>query len=485
MNRLTLDRVEPTPAEGVGERSSRLAPTLAIVAAGTFLALVTYTGPLGNLPTVARALAAGANGQTWILSSTSVALAAVLLTAGALADDHGRRRVFVAGNALIAAGSLVCALATSTAPFILGRLVEGVGSAGIVASSLGLVAALARTPADRAMISGVWGASVGGGIAAGPVITGFLDELHLWRGFYALLALGTVALALVAQRVAAESVAPTPRPVDLPGAGALGLALVLALVALTEGRDGLTPWVATAGGGALAAAALFVVVERRRRAPMLELHLFRDRQFTGATVAALGTGIGVIGVMSFSCNFFITELGLSSLGAALLLLAWSGASTGAALLARCLPPALQGPRQLTLGLAGVAVGELAMVGAVPGPVWHLVPGLAVAGVASGVLNAGLGRQAVATVPPERASVGSGANNTARYLGSSIGVTLVVIVATRTGAGSRPGFAGWNHALILSACAALVTAVVVAALTRRENSSSRNPRGTRITATPRT
>jgi hypothetical protein len=278
---------------------------------------------------------------------------------------------------------------------------------------------------------------------------------------------GTVSLALAAQRVAAESVAPAPRPVDLPGAAALGLALVLALVALTEGRDGITPRVAAAGCGAVAAAALFVVVERRRRAPMLELQLFRDRRFTAATVAALGTGIGVIGVMSFSCSFFITELGFSSLGAALLLCTWSGASTGSALLARRLPPALQGPRQLTLGLAGIAVGELAMVGAVPGPVWHLVPGLVLAGIASGVLNAGLGREAVATVPAERASVGSGANNTARYLGSSIGVTLVVIVATRTGGGPRPGFDGWNHALILSAFAALATAAVVAALTRRK------------------
>lgn len=468
MTRLIMDRVGPTPA---GAATSGLpiplGPTLAIAAAGTFLALVTYTGPLGNLPTVARALGAGPNGQTWILSSASVALAAVLLTAGALADDHGRRRVFVAGSALIAAGSLVGTLATSTGLFVFGRLVEGAGSAGIVASSLGLVAALARTPADRALVSGVWGASVGGGIAVGPVITGLLDELRLWRGFYALLAAAAVVLALAAHRVAAESVAPTPRPVDLPGAAALGLSLVLALVALTEGRDGLTPRVATAGCGALAAAALFVVVERRRRAPMLELQLFRNRQFTAATVAALGTGIGVIGVMSFSCSFFITDLGLSSLGAALLLCTWSGASAGAALLARRLPVTLQGPRQLTLGLTGIAVGELAMLRAVPGPVWHLVPGLVLAGIASGVLNAALGREAVATVPPERASVGSGANNTARYLGSSIGVTLVVIVALRSGAGPRPDFDGWNHALLLSAAAALATAVIVAVLTRRK------------------
>src|SRR4029079_6938698 len=112
------------------------------------------------------------------------------------------------------------------------------------------------------------------------------------------------------------------------------------------------------------------------------------------------------------------------------------------------------------GLLGVSVGELALLGVGPGQVARLVPGLLFAGIASGVLNAGLGRQAVATVPAERASFGSGANNTARYLGSAIGVTLVVVLATSPNADVDARFAGWDRAVLVSAIIAAVSAAAV-------------------------
>ena len=199
---------------------------------------------------------------------------------------------------------------------------------------------------------------------------------------------------------------------------------------------------------------------------MLDLRLFRHPPFAAATLAALANGIAVIGVMSFACSLFISAAGLSSLGAALLLFAWSGPSAVSALLARRLPAALGGARQLALGLTGTAAGDLATVGQLPGSVWHLVPGLVLSGAASGVLNAGLGREAVASVPPDRAALGSGANNTARYLGSSIGVTLVVVIATSTGTGRSAAVAGWNHALLISAGAAVFFAALLLALHRQ-------------------
>ena len=441
---------------------------LAISAAGTFAALLAYTGPLANLPTVARAVAAGPAAQTWILSSMSVALAAVLLTVGALADDHGRRRALLAGCVGLALGSALCAAAWDSASFLAGRLVEGVGAAAILAAGLGIVAAAATTSAQRARATGAWGASIGAGVALGPVVTGLLDEVNLWRAFYALVAVGSLALAAAARTRVAESVADEARPTDLPGAATLGGALVLTLIALTAGRHGMNAWVVVEAVAAIALAGAFVVVERRRPDPMLDLRLFRHPPFAAATVGAFGTGMAVIGVMSYACSFLITTVGLSSLGAALVLGAWSGASAVSALLARRLPARLRGSGQLALGLVGVAAGELAMVGQLPGSPWRLVPGLALAGVASGVLNAGLGREAVASVPPDRAALGSGANNTARYLGSSIGVTLVVVVATATGSGQAADLAGWNHALIVSAALGLATSVALLAIHRHGN-----------------
>jgi hypothetical protein len=149
-----------------------------------------------------------------------------------------------------------------------------------------------------------------------------------------------------------------------------------------------------------------------------------------------------------------------------LFLAWSGTSVVFALVARRLPAGWSGRAQLAGGLVVVAAGQLALSGITPGSSWaRFLPGLLVAGVGSGVLNAALGREAVASVPPGRGGMGSGANNTARYLGSSIGVTVVaVVVAAHAGTGSGVSglVAGWNVAAWVTAGISLVGAVVVGA-----------------------
>jgi hypothetical protein len=143
------------------------------------------------------------------------------------------------------------------------------------------------------------------------------------------------------------------------------------------------------------------------------------------------------------------------------MLLWSVTSVVTALLARRIPARVSGRTQLAAGLLGVAVGQLGLWHLSPGDGWQrFVPGLLVAGVASGVLNAALGREAVASVPPGRGSVGSGANNTARYVGSALGVTVVSVIA----AAATPAdlVDGWNRAALVTAAVSLVGAVVVLA-----------------------
>lgn len=441
--------------------------TLLISSLGTFIALVVYCGPLGNMPTIATALHAGPASQTWILSSMSVGLAAFLLTAGALADDLGRRRIFAGGAVILAAGSVLCAVASGPVLFIAGRVVEGIGGAALVASSLGLVAHVFTTPAQRATASGVWGASVGAGIAVGPVVTGLLDLAGLWRLFYWAIVVFGVGLGWIAHRGLIESRADAPRKVDLYGAATLSAAMVLILVALVEGRQGNARALALSAIAAVAFGVAFIVVERRGQHPMLDLRLFRGRRFSAATLAALATGVGVIGLMSFSCTFLVNTMRLSTLDAALVLVVWSGISVATALLARHLPASISGGHQLAIGLAGVGVGLLAMTGlAAESSPWRLVPGLIIAGIASGVLNAALGREAVASVPADRAGLGSGANNTARYLGSSIGVTLVGIIAMDPSGRVSGMVAGWNHAALVTGVLSLAGAAAIFRLSRR-------------------
>ncbi|GCE36554.1 hypothetical protein Rhow_001920 [Rhodococcus wratislaviensis] len=440
--------------------------TLSVASLGTFVALVAFCAPLGNMPTVAAALSAGPAAQTWILSSMSVGLAAVLLTAGALADDYGRRRVFHWGAWLLALGAVVGAVSQEPVLFIVGRLIQGVAGAALIAASLGAVAHAFAAPAARATASGIWGASVGAGIAVGPVLAGLLDLAGWWRGLYWALAVASLAIGQVATRALAESRSAVPKRIDVPGAFTLCAAMVLILVALVEGRQGNTPATALCGIGAAVFTLAFVGVERRRPFPMLDLALFRRRDFLAATLAALATGAGIIGLMSFACTFLVKTMHVSTLAAAGVIALWSGTSVVASLLARKLPARLAGSPQLVIGLAGVGVAMLTMTGLSPeSSLLRLIPGLLLAGIASGLLNAGLGRQAVASVPADQGGLGSGANNTARYLGSSIGVTIVSIIALDP-AGTIDGMVtGWNHAAVTMGLISLVGAGVVAVLVR--------------------
>jgi len=213
--------------------------------------------------------------------------------------------------------------------------------------------------------------------------------------------------------------------------------------------------------GAVVLLGAFVQVERRTAAPMLDLGLFRHPPFVAATVAALATGGGIIALLSYLSGFVGLALHVPALGAAGLMLLWSVTSVVTALLARRIPARVSGRTQLAAGLLGVAVGQLGLWHLGPGDGWQrFVPGLLVAGVASGVLNAALGREAVASVPPGRGSVGSGANNTARYVGSALGVTVVSVIAA---AATPQGLVdGWNRAVLLTAAVSLVGALVVLA-----------------------
>jgi MFS family permease len=145
---------------------------------------------------------------------------------------------------------------------------------------------------------------------------------------------------------------------------------------------------------------------------------------------------------------------------------WAGADALAAtsmivaLAARSLPGRLRAQTRLVIGLAIVAVGEVALTGLVAGTVWtRLLPGLLVAGLGSGIANAALGRIAVESVPHDRVGMGSGANNTARYLGGAAGVALVVTIGS--GAGPDGLIQGWNTAALVSAGLCAAGAVVVA------------------------
>jgi MFS family permease len=413
--------------------------TLAVAAAGTLLVLVAFTAPLATLPATAAGVHAGAGAQAWILSGMSVGCAAGLLSSGALGDDYGRRRTFLAGAAVLAAGSLVGAAAPDALLLVLARILQGLGGAAIVACSLGLIGNAYPDGPGRARVTGIWGAALGAGVAIGPFLALGLQTTTSWRAPYAVTAVLAVGLAAAGRLALAESRAARPRPVDAAGTVLLALGLSALLAALVEGRSG---WARPATLGLLLVGVVlvagFVAAERRGRYPMLDLGLLRRPDFVGALVAALATGAGVLSITSYTP--IIVERGLagSALAGVSAMLAWSGLSALTPLAARWLSARITPRTQLVAGLLGCTAGQLALLGLHPGdPVTRLVPGLLVAGAANGVLNAALGWQAVSIVPADRAALGSGANNTARYVGSAIGLALVTVTVTGGATTRRP------------------------------------------------
>ncbi|WP_046730583.1 MFS transporter [Streptomyces humi] len=437
--------------------------TLALTSAATAVALMTYTAPVVTLRETAAALHTPLSAQAWLLNGTPLGLAALLLVAGSLADDYGRRRVFVAGTLALGLTTALGGLTTSTWAFTLARVAQGAASAAILASSLGLLVAAFPTPRGRLHATGVWGAFVSGGIALGPLVAGAMPN---WRVAYAVLGAAALLVAALSVRSPAESRSPRGGRPDIAGALAFGLALVSLVAALTLGRDGwLRPEVGLLLAATVVLLALFTVIERRfAPTPMIDLALFRTPRFLSSSLAGLVTGLTVIGLFSFLPALLQQTLGMSAMDTAWLFLLWSGLSFAVALQAKRLAGRVAPRRQLAAGFLLHAGGALAMLGALDAGSWpRLLPGLVLGGAGSGLLNAALPLLAVESVPAARAAMGSGAQQTFRYIGSCAGVALTIAIATSTGGGLAHGA---DVAMVVSAGVAALGAAGVIALRER-------------------
>jgi MFS family permease len=450
--------------------------SLVAIAAGTALVLITYVTPMATLPGTAAGLGADAAARAWLLSAMPVGLAAGLLAAGVLGDNVGRRRVYLTGLGVLAVGSLGCAVARDSLVFVAARILEGVGGAAILACGLAILANDFPEGRRRGHATAVWGASVGVGISLGVVVSALLGSSR-WRESY--LAVGAMALILLWPTVSRirESRAANRRRLDVPGLALFATAMTLIVCALTRGRDGIDVLTSVLATAAVLALVGFVVVERRTRDPLIDPELLRHRHFRAAAIGSLTVGAGITATASFLPTLVQVGLGAGLWTTAVLVIAWSGTSVATSVLLLRVRRPVKGPVPITILLVVVALGQLFGYGLGAGSSpWRLVPSMVIAGVATGLLNALLGREAVASVGTDRAAMGSGANNTARYLGAAIGITLFVVIATHVGDNLA---AGWNAAVLVSAALTLVGAGAVAvagkpartrALTRATNST---------------
>jgi EmrB/QacA subfamily drug resistance transporter len=418
---------------------------LVTLSAGVSLIIIDATIVNVALPTIIDQLDLTLTQAEWINSIYSLVFASTLILFGRLGDAFGRRRVFLGGLTVFVGASLLAAAAPSGGLLILARLVQGLGGAAVLPTSLSLVNATFRGKA-RAVAFGVWGATIGAMAALGPLAGGALTEYAGWRWiFFVNLPLGFVVF-VAALRLVPESRDPTPvSSWDIPGVVTLSLGLGLLVFALIEGRTygwwspretfsvggwdwpftGLSP-IPVALAGSVVALTAFVMIERRARQALVDLALFRIRSFSAGNTAALIVSLGEFGLVFTIPLFLQTVLGLSALEAgAVLAVTALGALIGGGAAAKLSQTI--GPRAVArwgLGLEAIGLLLYAFTATADHSPWWLVPGLLVYGVGVGLATAQLTSVILADIPPERSGQASGIQSTSRQIGSALGIAIL-------------------------------------------------------------
>ncbi|HEY1274684.1 MAG TPA: MFS transporter [Thermoleophilaceae bacterium] len=400
--------------------------TLIAVSVATFMLLLDITVVNVALPSIREDLDASFTDLQRVVDAYALTLAALVLTAGSLADRLGRRRLFGVGLTVFTAASLLCGLAPDPTFLNLSRAVQGIGGAIMFAVSLALIAQEFSAGRERGTALGIYGASIGGAVAVGPLIGGALTDSLGWESiFFINVPVGLAALAITYTRLR-ESRDPNATRIDWAGVATFSGALVLLVLALVRGNDegwGSTLIIALfAGAGALLAA--FIAIESRVREPMLPLGMFKLRAFTGIQLAAFAISSSLFAAFLYLSLYLQNYLGLSPFDAGVRYLPLTLAAFVAAPIAGAMLSRVQARLMLSLGLVGVGVGLLLMSGIGAGSEWTtLLGGFLVAGVAVGVLNPVIADVAVSVVPKERSGMAAGINNTFRQVGVAVGIAV--------------------------------------------------------------
>ncbi|MEU9180315.1 DHA2 family efflux MFS transporter permease subunit [Streptomyces sp. NPDC048550] len=414
---------------------------LTAVCLGAFMLLVDVTIVMVALPDMAADMDTSFSALQWVMDVYALALAALLLGAGSLADRIGRRRVYLGGLGLFAAASLACGLAGGPAALIAFRAVQGIGGAAMFATTMALLGS-AYQGRDRGIAFGVWGAVNGAAAAAGPIIGGLLTEHFGWRWIF-FVNLPVCALAVyVTLRSVAESRDPRAKGLDLPGMAAFTTGAAAVTYALIRvGENGWTG-AATLGlfGLGAAASAAFVLIELRSSRPMLDLSLFRSRTFVGVMAGALLLSGAAFSYLMYVSLWLQSAEGMGPVSAGLVLVPLSLAAFAVSAVAgRMLHGA---PARLTIGGGLLLIGAGALLQAWmtdAGDGWSaLVPGLVVTGLGVGMATPALAAAALGAVAPARAGMAGGALNTARQLGMALGIAVLGAVFQ---AGLKDGLGG--------------------------------------------
>ena len=377
------------------------------------------------LPSIQRELDVDPGNLIWVVNAYVLALASLIMVGGTLGDRYGRKHLFLIGLAIFTAMSAACALSSSEAALIAARAAQGVGAALVAPLSLSILAD-AYPPERRTAAIGIWAAAAGLGFGAGPVVGGILVEMFSWSAvFWVNVPIGIIGLVLVITGVR-ESRNPHARRLDLPGAVLVAAGLCVLTFAIVESEH--IGWTSPTMIALFAVAGVllvsFVIVESRVREPMVPLGLFQDSRFT------VSCGVYAIMYLALASTFFFVTLFFQNVEG------WSALEVGLSwlimntpfLIASTLAGRLAGwigTATCWLGVLLGGLGVLALAFLKPGAgLLAASPGYVLIGAGYGMAVPTISSVAVSALPPERSGLASGVLNSARQVGTAVGLAAL-------------------------------------------------------------
>ncbi len=450
--------------------------TLGAVSIGLFMIMLDNTIVNVALPTIERDLKIKVTELQWIVAAYTLTFASLIITGGKLADMLGRRRVFNIGLAVFILASLGCGLSTSAHMLIAFRAIQGSGAAIMNPATLSIVTAT-FPPRQRGTAIGIWAGTAATALGIGPLLGGVLTQKLNWHWiFFVNIPIGV--LAILFSRVAIVETRDSSREqrLDIPGLVASGVALFTLTFALIESDTygWRSPLIYTLFAVSAVAFVVFILLELHQRLPMLELSLFRARNFVGANVVLLLVTLAMFGVLFF-VSLYLQDV-----------LRYSPTQAGASFLPMTflimLIAPIAGRTSDRIGSRWLMTGGMATIAlslflysrlTVNSSYTSLVVPMVLGGIGMAIAMSPTTAAAMTSVPAAKAGVGSAVLNSFRQIGGSLGIALLGAIFT-TGvrsarsSGQTPSLAfmhGFASALHIAAAIALGAAIFAALIIR--------------------
>ncbi len=409
---------------------------------GLFMLMLNSTVLNVALPSIQRSLDVPTSALEWTINAYTLTFAVLLVAGGRLADVVGRRRCFLLGIGLFAAASCAIACAPDDAWLIAWRAVQGAAAALMMPPMLPIISS-AFVPGERGKAIGMWSGVSGTALLIGPVVGGLVVQTVGWRAIFLLnLPVAAAAVALTLQTTPESRDRTVQRRLDVPGALALALALVTAMLALIQGdawRWGSPRELSLLATAAVALVA-FVRIERRSRVPMVDFACFRSRSFLGANLVGLTAAFSMVSMYFFLALYMQDVAGYSPLKAGLCFLPATVTVTAAGPVAGRLTDVV-GPRRLMSWGLLVVAGSLVWLSrvGVEGSLTLLLGAFALMGVGLGFVTSPTSTAAMNAIEASKGGVASGVLSTTRTLGGAFGLAaLGALIQARTGGAQMSG-----------------------------------------------